>query len=151
MFKLIKILTSKMFLWLVRFNVYFLNESSLPIFILFIYVPKVLTTTDSPNLLMSWSTLCPGPQNSLLKSPACCKVHSFHLLSVPPIACFILFYFIFLNEGAGIPVADEPKRGLDHGVFVPFKLIFPDADIPTLQVHLTVCWYLCRNSQFYIF
>jgi aromatic ring-opening dioxygenase catalytic subunit (LigB family) len=39
-------------------------------------------------------------------------------------------------EGAGIPAATDAERGLDHGVFVPFKLIFPTAEVPTLQLSL---------------
>ncbi|MDR2196079.1 MAG: dioxygenase [Gallionellaceae bacterium] len=41
-----------------------------------------------------------------------------------------------LLEAASIPVHSDATRGLDHGVFVPFKLIFPDADIPVCQMSL---------------
>lgn len=30
----------------------------------------------------------------------------------------------------------DPVRGFDHGVFVPLKLIFPEADIPCFQISL---------------
>lgn len=37
---------------------------------------------------------------------------------------------------AGFPCATDGERGLDHGVFIPFKLIFPDADVPVVQMSL---------------
>jgi aromatic ring-opening dioxygenase catalytic subunit (LigB family) len=41
-----------------------------------------------------------------------------------------------LLEAAGLPTAVDTKRGYDHGVFVPFKLIYPDADIPVIQLSM---------------
>jgi aromatic ring-opening dioxygenase catalytic subunit (LigB family) len=41
-----------------------------------------------------------------------------------------------LLEDAGFNSDVESKRGLDHGVFVPFLLIYPNADVPILQLSL---------------
>ncbi len=39
---------------------------------------------------------------------------------------------------AGIASAEEAKRGFDHGVFVPLKVAYPEANVPTVALSLRV-------------
>lgn len=41
-----------------------------------------------------------------------------------------------LLEKAGFETASDPKRGYDHGTFVPLKLAYPNADVPVVQLSL---------------
>jgi aromatic ring-opening dioxygenase catalytic subunit (LigB family) len=41
-----------------------------------------------------------------------------------------------LLSEAGIASAEDPARGFDHGVFIPFMLIYPDADVPITMISL---------------
>ncbi len=55
--------------------------------------------------------------------------------SAPPAPDLGKTVFSLLSQ-AGLKPIESPSRGLDHGAWVPLVHMFPDADIPVLQVSI---------------
>lgn len=62
--------------------------------------------------------------------------HTYHLEYPAPGDSALAVRIHSLLLRAGIPAKLDPVRGLDHGVFIPFMLIYPEADIPIVQLSL---------------
>ncbi len=62
--------------------------------------------------------------------------HTYRLRYPAPGSPELAAHIADLLDGAGIANRLDAERGLDHGVFVPFLLAFPDADRPVVQVSL---------------
>jgi len=50
----------------------------------------------------------------------------------PDLAARVIAYL----EEAGLEAAADPERGLDHGAWVPLMLMYPEADVPVVQLSL---------------
>jgi aromatic ring-opening dioxygenase catalytic subunit (LigB family) len=62
--------------------------------------------------------------------------HTYALTYPAPGAPALAARVAALLAGAGFGPQLDPARGFDHGVFIPMKLSFPEADIPIVQVSL---------------
>src|SRR5689334_14811455 len=45
---------------------------------------------------------------------------------------------VSLLIAAGVPATVDPRRGIDHGAWVPMRHAYPSADVPLLEVSLPV-------------
>src|ERR1700719_1324040 len=64
--------------------------------------------------------------------------HTYQLRYDVPGAPQLAQQIVDLLGGAGLPARVDPERGFDHGVFIPFKVIYPRADVPIVQLSLKV-------------
>lgn len=80
-----------------------------------------VTTAAAPDLIYDYSGF--PPESYQIQYPA---------PGEPALAAQVIEV---INE-AGISARGAPDRGLDHGVFVPLKIMYPEADIPCVQLSL---------------
>jgi len=64
--------------------------------------------------------------------------HTYRLTYAAPGSTELAARIRSLLAEAGMTTRGDRERGFDHGVFIPFKLIYPDGDIPIVQLSLKV-------------
>lgn len=62
--------------------------------------------------------------------------HTYQLKFPAPGAPQLAERIVALLQAEGLPARTTPDRGFDHGVFIPFLLITPEADIPVVPLSL---------------
>ncbi|PRX02279.1 UNVERIFIED_ORG: aromatic ring-opening dioxygenase catalytic subunit (LigB family) [Martelella mediterranea] len=62
--------------------------------------------------------------------------HTFELSYPAPGAPDVAEHVRDVLSSAGIETATDAERGFDHGVFIPFMLMYPDADVPIVMMSL---------------
>jgi aromatic ring-opening dioxygenase catalytic subunit (LigB family) len=62
--------------------------------------------------------------------------HTYELQYPAPGSRDLAARIVDLLQAAGLPARTDSQRGFDHGVFIPFLLAFPDADIPVVPLSL---------------
>jgi aromatic ring-opening dioxygenase catalytic subunit (LigB family) len=105
-------------------------------------LPRTLSRTPRAVLVVSghWEeapvALNVQPRPALLYDYYGFPEHTYRLEYPAPGAPALAQEVRELLGAAGLATDEELHRGLDHGVFVPFKVIYPNADVPILQMSL---------------
>ena len=105
-------------------------------------LPQLAPTPPKALLVVSahWEEAVPtvltSPQPPLLYDYSGFPAHTYELQWPAPGAPALGARVRTLLTRAGIASAESTQRGLDHGVFIPLKLGWPDAGVPTLQLSL---------------
>jgi aromatic ring-opening dioxygenase catalytic subunit (LigB family) len=80
-----------------------------------------VATSPTPGMIYDYSNFPP---------------HTYELQYPAPGAPALAAHIVDLLRKHGLPAGTDAKRGFDHGVFIPFLLVFPDAEIPVVPMSL---------------
>ncbi len=102
------------------------------------------TLAPQPEAIVVFSAHWEMPQVSINSAPAPSLIydyqgfpaHTYQLQYPAPGAPALAQRIQHLLTDAGMSCQLDPHHGLDHGVFIPFLLIYPQARIPVVQVSL---------------
>ena len=106
------------------------------------HVPELVGTTPQALLVISghWEeepmAVTSHPSPPLLYDYYGFPEHTYQLKYPAPGSPALAQRVGELLKEAGFSSRNDAVRGFDHGVFIPFKLIYPDADIPLVQLSL---------------
>lgn len=90
----------------------------------------------SAHWLAPQMTVTSGAQPELIYDYYGFPPHTYELTYPAPGAPALAEQIVHTLSAAGIASALDAQRGFDHGMFIPLKLIFPQANIPVVQLSL---------------
>ena len=105
-------------------------------------MPQQIGTTPKAVLVISghWEerdfTVMSGANPAMIYDYSGFPEHTYRIKYAPPGSPQIAERVRGLIEGAGFAAHLDPRRGYDHGTFAPLAVIYPDADVPVLQLSL---------------
>jgi aromatic ring-opening dioxygenase catalytic subunit (LigB family) len=97
--------------------------------------PKAILLVSAHWLEPAFSTTS-GGQPDLIYDYYNFPPHTYELTYPAPGQPALAQRVVELLQQAGLPAATDADRGFDHGMFIPLKLMFPEADIPVVQLSL---------------
>jgi aromatic ring-opening dioxygenase catalytic subunit (LigB family) len=97
--------------------------------------PKAIVLV-SAHWLESNFSVTSGAQPDLIYDYSGFPAHTYELKYPAPGAAELADQIVKMLTAAGIASASTAQRGFDHGMFIPLKLIFPEANIPVVQLSL---------------
>lgn len=105
-------------------------------------IPRDLGTTPRAVLVVSghWEapafTVQTNPHPPMVYDYGGFPEFAYHLQYPAPGAPEVARRIVELLTAAGIEAREDPERGFDHGVFAPLYVMYPEADVPILQLSL---------------
>lgn len=97
--------------------------------------PKAIVLV-SAHWLAPHPTVTSGAQPELIYDYYGFPPHTYALTYPAPGAPALAEQIVQTLNAAGIASGQDAQRGFDHGMFIPLKLMFPQADIPVVQLSL---------------
>lgn len=106
-------------------------------------IPKQIGRKPKAILMVSahWETrgafgVTTSPQPSMLYDYYGFPEHTYQIQYPAPGSPDLAQRVQQLLSDAGLPVAADPERGFDHGAFVPAFVMYPEADVPMVQLSI---------------
>lgn len=105
-------------------------------------IPRQLGVTPKAVLVISghWEapefTVMASPKPPMVYDYSGFPEHTYHVQYPAPGSPALAARVEELLKAAGIPVRQDSARGYDHGTFTPLVAMYPDADVPVVQLSL---------------
>ncbi len=105
-------------------------------------MPGQIGTTPKAVLVISghWEerdfTVMSSPRPPMIYDYSCFPAHTYRITYAAPGSPQTAERVRTLIEAAGLAARLDPLRGFDHGSFAPLAVIYPDADVPVLELSM---------------